>query len=152
MTPQQQKFLGNTLGLTQGPANQALLSLLEGYDANQLMDFYQKGLVDPSLRTYEQQILPSIQQRFEDANAGSSSALNQALAQSATSLSSDLSGQLAKLLYQGRQDASRNQLGALGQILSLLGQRNFDPIVQGPQGGLIKDIISAAIQAGAAAI
>lgn len=114
------------------------------------MDFYQKGLVDPSIRTYNEEILPSIQQRFVDANAGSSSALNQALAKSATDLSSGLSGQLSGLLYQGQQQGSQNQIGALNQILSLLGQRTFDPLVQGPQTGLLKDIIGTAGQLGGA--
>jgi uncharacterized protein YukE len=150
LTPQQGNFLSSTLSQTQDPANNALLQLLQGFNPDQLMDFYQKGLVDPSLRTYSQEILPAIQERFIDANAGSSSALNQALAKSATDLSSNLSGQLSGLLFQGQQQGSQNQLGALNQILSLLGQKTFDPIVQGPQTGLLKDIIGSGGQLGAA--
>jgi len=126
------------------------MQLLGGYNGNQLMDFYQKGLVDPSLRTFNEQVLPSIQQRYVDADAGSSSALNQALAKSATDLSSGLSGQLSGLLLQGQQQGSQNQLGALSQILSLLGQKTFDPIVQGPQSGLLKDLIGTGANLGAA--
>jgi hypothetical protein len=126
------------------------MQLLQGFDSTQLMDFYQKGLVNPTIQTYQEQVLPSIQERFIDANAGSSSALNQALAKSATDLSSGLSGQLSGLLYQGQQQGSQNQLGALSQILSLLGQKAFDPLVQGPQNGLLKDIISSGGQLGAA--
>lgn len=135
---------------TQIPANNALMQLLQGFDQTKLMDFYQKGLVNPSIQTYQEQILPSIQERFIDANAGSSSALNQALAKSATDLNSGLSGQLAGLLYQGQQQSSQNQLGALNQILSLLGQRTYEPIVQGPQTGLLKDVIGGGAQLGAA--
>lgn len=126
------------------------MSLLQGFDPNQLMQFYQKGLVNPTMQNYNEQVLPSIQERFLDANAGSSSALNQALAKSATDLSSNLSGQLAGLLYQGQQQGATNQINALNQILSLLGQRTFDPIVQGPQTGVLKDIIKGGVQAGAA--
>ncbi len=128
------------------------MQLLQGFDQTQLMDFYQKGLVNPTIQTYQEQVLPSIQERFIDANAGSSSALNQALAKSATDLSSGLSGQLAGLLYQGQQQGAQNQLGALNQILSLLGQRTFEPIVQGPQTGLLKDIIASGAKVGAAAL
>lgn len=126
------------------------MSLLQGFDPTQLNDFYQKSLVDPTLQNYNEQVLPAIQQRFGDANAGSSSALNQALAKSATDLSSNLSGQLSGLLYQGQQQGSQNQLSALSQILSLLGQRTFDPIVQGPQSGLLQDILKGGTQVGAA--
>lgn len=128
------------------------MQLLQGFDQTQLMDFYQKGLVNPTIQTFQEQILPSIQERFIDANAGSSSALNQALAKSATDLSSGLSGQLSGLLLQGQQQGAQNQLGALSQILSLLGQRTYDPIVQGPQEGLLKDIISSGAKVGAAAL
>src|ERR1051325_626579 len=93
MTPQQKNFLNNTLNLSQGPANSALLGLLGGFDPTQLMQFYQKGLVDPTMQNYRDQVLPEIQQRFGDANASSSSALNQALSKSAADLSSNLSGQ-----------------------------------------------------------
>jgi hypothetical protein len=134
------------------PANDALLQLLQGFDQTQLMDFYQKGLVNPAIQTYQEQVLPSIQERFIDANAGSSSALNQALAKSATDLSSGLSGQLAGLLYQGQQQGAQNQLGALNQILSLLGQRTFDPIVQGPQEGILKNLLGAGAQVAGAYI
>lgn len=126
------------------------MSLLQGFDPNQLMQFYEKGLVNPTLQTYNEQIVPAIQQRYVDANAGSSSALNQALAKSATDLSSGLSGQLAGLLYQGQQQGGQNQLGALNQILSLLGQKTFEPIVRGPQTGLLQDIIKGGSQVGAA--
>lgn len=150
LTPQQNNFLSGTLGQTEGSTNNALMQLLGGFNPDQLMDYYQKGLVDPTLQTYNEQVLPSIQQRFVDSNAGSSSALNQALAKSATDLSSGLSGQLSGLLFQGQQQGSQNQLGALNQILSLLGQKTFDPIVQGPQTGLLKDLLGTAAQAAAA--
>lgn len=108
---------------------------------------FQQGVVDPAMRQYENQILPSIQQRFVDANAGSSSALNQALSQSAGDLSSVLAGKRIDL--QGSM--ANQQLGGLNQILGLLGQRSFDPIVQGPQAGMLKDLIAGGSQVGAAA-
>lgn len=152
MTPQQKSFLNSILGQTQQPTGQALQSLLGGFDPNQLNDFYQKGLVDPTLKTYNEQVLPAIQQRFNDLNAGSSSALNQALAQSATNISQGLSGQLSGLLYQGQQQASSNQLNALQQILNLIGQRNFSPLIQGPTQGLLGPLIGAGGSALAASI
>jgi hypothetical protein len=144
MTPEQMKFL-NSLITGLGPqAQQAFSGLLQGYDE----DIFQKGVVDPSMRTYQQQILPAIEQRFTDANAGSSSALNQALSTSAGDLTNILAGQRIGL----QQSMGNQQLGALGQIMSLLGQRSFDPIVQGPKAGLLKDIVGAGASIGSAAL
>jgi hypothetical protein len=144
MSPQQQQALNSLLGANLGGAQSAFGNLLQGYDE----DMFQKGVVDPSMRTYQQQILPSIQERFVDANAGSSSALNQALTQSAGDLSNLLAGQRINL----QQSMAGQQLGGLQQLLGLIGQRSFDPIVQGPQRGLIHDVIGAAAKVGAGAI
>ncbi len=135
MSPEQQKFLNSLISGVGGDVQGAFPGLLQGYNE----DTFQKGVVDPAMKTYEQQILPGIEQRFTDANAGSSSALTQALAQSSNDLSNTLAGQ--RIGYQ--QMAGNQQLGALQQILSLLSQRSFDPIVQGPQKGLVSDLISA---------
>jgi len=78
------------------------------------------------MMNYEQNVLPSIQQSFGDANAGSSSALNQALASSAQDLSTSLGGQMGNFYQQYQQ----NQLGALGQLGGMSGQRLIDPIIQ----------------------
>lgn len=94
------------------------------------MAAFQKGVVDPTLQTYNQQVVPGIQQRFVDANASSSSALNQALAQSAGDLSTSLGSQY--LQYQ--QGQQQNTLNALAQLGGLAGQRSFEPIVSQQQG------------------
>lgn len=144
MTPEQKQFL-NSLITGVGPqAQSAFPGLLQGYSE----DTFQKGVIDPAMRTYQQQVLPALEQRYGDMNAGSSSALNQALVQSSQDLSNVLAGQ--RIGYQ--QMTGQQQLGALQQILGLLGQRSFDPIVQGPQGGLLKDLVGVAGQLGSAAI
>lgn len=123
---------------------QSYQGLLNGYDE----DLFQKGVVDPAMKQYENQILPSIQQRFIDANAGSSSALNQALSQSATDLQSALSGQRLQM----QQNASQNQLQVLAQLLGLTTARQFDPIVQGPSTGILPDLIKGGAAIGSAAM
>jgi hypothetical protein len=89
------------------------------------------------MKQYENTVLPSIQQRFGDANAGSSSALNQALSQSATDLQSALAGKRLDL----QQNSSQNNLNVLAQLLGMAGTKQFDPIVQGPNSGLLPDLI-----------
>lgn len=96
---------------------------------------------------YEQQVLPAIQQRFVDANAGSSSALNQALAQSAGDLTTQLGSQYLNFFNQ--QQA--NQLSALSGLGGLAGQQTFQPLVS-QSGGILGPLIQAGGQAGAAAL
>lgn len=130
MTPEQSNFL-NSLITGLGPdAQKAFAPLLQGFSEEN----FQKGVVDPTMRSYNQQVLPAIEQRFTDANAGSSSALNQALVSSSEDLANILGGQ--RINYQ--QMANQTSLGALSQILGLLGQRSFEPIVQGPQQGWLQ--------------
>jgi hypothetical protein len=144
MSPQQQAALNSLLGSNLGGAQGAFGDLLQGYNE----DMFQQGVVDPAMKTYQQQILPALEQRYGDLNLGSSSALNQALTQSAGDLSNTLAGQRINL----QQSMAGQQLGALSQLLGLIGQRSFDPIVQGPQNGLLKDLISGGAQVGAGAL
>lgn len=108
-------------------------------------DVFQQAVVDPAMMAYEQQALPAIQQRFVDVGAGSSSALNQALGQSAADLSTMI-GQQAGQFYQKEQASQQNVMQLLNQ---LLGQKTFEPIVQ-KQQGLAGPLIGAAGTVGGA--
>jgi hypothetical protein len=125
-------------------AGNAFAQFLQPLDQESLQSAFQKGVVDPTMQTYNQQVIPGIQQRFVDANASSSSALNQALSQSAKDLSTSLGGQYLNFM-QGQQ---QNTLGALGQLGGLAGQRTFSPIVS-QQGGILGPLIAALGQIGA---
>lgn len=99
------------------------------------------------MQTYNQQIIPGIQQRFVDANASSSSALNQALTQSATDLGTMLGSQ--QLDFFKQQQA--NQLSALSGLGGLAGQQTFTPLISQKQG-ILGSLIGAAGNIGAANI
>ena len=140
---------------------------------------FQQSVVNPLMQNYQQQVLPAIQQRFVDANAGSSSALNQALASSANDLVTQLGSfylpfrqsqqqtQLSaaqglaglaqpQLGYAGLQNsiyqnAQGQRMGALSGLNGLAGQRTFSPMIHENQG-ILGPLIGAAGQAGAAGI
>ena len=95
----------------------------------------------------EQQIAPAIQQRFADAGAGSSSALNQALAQSAQDLSTAMGSQFGQFM-QGQQQMG---LQAAGIASPLLTNQSFTPLLQ-QQSGILGPLIQAGGQVGAAAM
>jgi len=146
MTQEQTDFLSQALQGLGPQAGAAFQQFLQPYDPDQFQDLFQQAFVDPAMLTYEQQVLPSIQQRFVDANAGSSSALNQALGQSAADLSTMLGGQMGQF-YQQQQG---NQLNALQLLNQLTGQRAFDPIIQQRQG-VAGPLIEAGGKVGSAA-
>lgn len=128
-------------------AGQAYSQYLQPYSPEQYQDVFQKSIVDPTMKTYEQKVLPSIQQRFVDAGAGSSSALNQALAQSAQNLSTGLGAQYMNFFNQ--QEA--NKLAALGQLGGLTGQKTFQPMYSQSQG-ILGPLIGASASLGAGAM
>ncbi len=146
MTQEQQDFLSQTLAGLGPQAGAAFQQFLQPYDQEQFQGLFQQAFVDPAMLTYEQQVLPAIQQRFVEAGAGSSSALNQALGQSAADLSTMLGGQMGQF-YQQQQG---QQLNALQLLSQLTGQRAFDPIIQ-KRSGIMGPLIEAGGKVGAAA-
>lgn len=144
LSPQQQDFLGGVLGpQQQQQASQAYSQFLQPYSPEQYEDVFQKSVIDPSLKAYQQQIVPQIQQRFVDANASSSSALNQALARSAEDLGTSLGSQYGQF-FQAHQN---RQMEALKGVGALATQRTFEPIIQ-QRAGILGPLVGAAGQIG----
>ena len=77
----------------------------------------------------------------------SSSALNQALSQSATDLSSALGSQLMNQYNLGQN----RQMGALQGLGGLAGQRTFEPMISRQQG-ILPMLLNLLAQGGAAAL
>lgn len=131
LTPQQQQFLSSIIGGQTGNlAGGAYQQFLQPITPESYESVFQKSVVDPAMMQYERSVLPALQQRFVDANAGSSSALNQALSQSASDLTTMLGQQYGQFYNQGQQ----NQLNALSQLGGLGTQRTFEPIISQSQG------------------
>ena len=111
---------------------------------------FKKGVVDPMMQQYNQQVLPATQQRFVDANAGSSSALNQALASGANDLTVQM-GQMYLPFLQNKEEMradlykqqNANRLTALSGLNSLAGQQTFTPLIS-KREGIAGPLINAA--------
>jgi len=142
LSPEQQQFLGGALGGgLGGQAGQSYQQFLQPQSQEDMQGAFQKGVVDPMMQTFEQKTLPAVQQRFVDANASSSSALNQALGQSAQDLTTSLGSQYLPFM----QNQSQNTLSALGQLGGMAGQRTFQPTqTQGLASPLIDAIAKIA--------
>ena len=141
LTQEQRSYLSQILGMG-GQGQQALGGLLQPYSE----ELFQKSVVDPSMKNFQQQILPSIQQAYGDVGASSSSALNQALSRSATDLASSLAGQ--RLALQGQQQQAN--LGGLGALQNALGIRSYQPIIEPGKQGILGQLLAALGQAGGA--
>ncbi len=131
LTPEQKQFLSNIFGGT-GAAGEAMGQFLKPYSPEAYQDVFNKAVVDPTMMQYQRKVLPSINQQYVDANAGSSSALNQALAQSATDLGTTLGGAYGQFF----QNQQANTLNALGQMGGLATQKTFSPLISQQSGWL----------------
>jgi len=128
-------------------ASQAYSEFLQPYNPQAYQDIFQRAAIEPAQQALQRNIIPTIKESFLGLDESGSSALNQALAQSATDLSTALGTQY--LNFYNQQQA--NKLGALGGLQGALGQRTFEPRLSQTQG-LIGPLISALGQVGAAAI
>lgn len=112
-----------------------------------MQKIFQQSSIDPALKALQQQIIPQIQQSFIDQNAGASSALNQALAEAAGDVTTNLGSQFMNFFQQ--QQA--NKLGALGQIGGLAATPTQEPMISN-QVGLLPALLGAIGNIGGAGI
>ncbi|MDX1532840.1 MAG: hypothetical protein R3230_01385, partial [Nitrosopumilaceae archaeon] len=112
-------------------------------------DIFQRTYVQPAMQTYQENILPAIQQRFVDLNAGSSSALNNALAESARNLSTQLGSQFGEFQQRQKFGDIQNQLSALGLFAPFITGQTMTPVVSQKEGWLGPVLSAAAQVAGA---
>jgi len=139
LTPQQQQLFSSTLEQLGPGFASSFGSFLQPRGEEDYQETFSKTFEQPALQTFQQKIAPAIQQRFTDVNAGSSSALNQALAQSASDLSTSIGSQFGQFM-QGQQG---QQLNALGAFLPLLTGQTFSPMMQ-QQRGILGPLLQAA--------
>jgi hypothetical protein len=98
----------------------ALSQMFQPFDPTSAQQYWQQGVVDPAMQLWERDILPAVQERFISNNAGSSGAANRAIARSGEELTTNLSGQLANLLYSGQQSHLGRQVDASNTLMNQL--------------------------------
>ena len=86
----------------------------------------------------QRQIIPGLKENFLGLDESGSSALNRALAQSAT----DLTTQINQGIMGQYNQHQANQLSALGGLGGLAGQQTFQPLIN-QQQGLLPGILNA---------
>ena len=145
LSKQQQQGLNAMIGGGLQPAQQSFQNMLQPFDPGQFQDIFQQSYVDPAMQSFTQQVIPAIQQRFVDQGAGSSSALNQALGQSAKDLSTTLGG-FAGQAYESQQNRQQQAIQSYLQMLLGGTQQNYQ------KQGWLAPVLGAGAQIGAAFI
>lgn len=143
LAPEQRQFLSGVLGNAAPQAGEAYSQFLQPQGMEDYQSLFEQSYINPAMQAFNRQVLPSIQQQFVDAGAGSSSALNQALAEAATDVTTNLGSQFGNFFQQQQQ----NKLGALGQLGGLSGQKTLEPTteeIQGWLGPVLDAVIKAA--------
>ena len=130
LNPQQQQYLGSAMG--------GLSQLGQQQDPQQFQQMFQQSFVDPAQQQMQRQTIPGIKESFMGMDESGSSALNQALSQSATDLSTALGGQMMNQFNLG-QNRQAHSLGMLGQMS---GQQIVSPMIH-EQEGVLGNIIDA---------
>ena len=116
LTEEQQKYLSGAM---------------QGTDPKQFQEMFQKSFVDPAQQNMQRQIIPGIKEQFMGMDESGSSALNQALSQSATDLTTSLGSQ-----YMNQYNLAQNR------GMQAAGQHQFSPMIH-EQQGILGDIIKA---------
>jgi len=130
---------GNVDLLT-GEQQKYLSGQMQGQDPQQFQNMFQKSFVDPAQQIMQRQIIPGIKEQFMGMDESGSSALNQALSQSATDLTSSLGSQMMNQYNLGQNRG-----------MQAAGTKQFSPMIH-EQQGILGDIIKMIGSLGAAGI
>jgi hypothetical protein len=144
LTPEQQQALSQIVPQGGQLAAQNFQKFLGPQSQEDMQSLFQQSYVDPAMMAYERNVLPAIQERFGNMNASSSSALNQALAQSASDLSTSLGSQFG----QFSQNQNTQALQAMQLLQPYLTGQTFSPMIQ-QQQGILGPLLGAAGSVGA---
>lgn len=114
-------------------------------DPSQFQEMFQQSYVDPAKQMLQRQIVPSLKEAYLGEETGSS-ALNQALSQSATDLSTALGSQLMNQYNLGQN----RQLSALGQLGQIGTSKTYEPMIF-QQQGILPMVLALLMKYGAGA-
>lgn len=135
---------------TQSPDQQNLMAMLfQGLQGGQgpFADIYgqfdegafNKGVAEPELKRFREELLPSIMEKYIAGNQ----ALGSGAQRAATRGASDLSSNLAQLLYNARQNQMQNRAQGIN---TFLGQQPFQYASKSGFSGLLPQLAQGTAQ------
>lgn len=143
-TPEQEELLKLiTEGLTSGEG--PLKDLFGDFDAAA----FEKGVSQPALKQFQDEILPQLQEKFIAGNQVLGSGLQRAQAKGA----SDLQSKLAELMYNAQNQQKQNKLQGVQTVLGTKATENiYKPGTEGLVQGAVKGFAQGAGNAAGMAI
>lgn len=97
---------------------------------------FKKGVADPALKQFQEEVLPMIQEKYVANNQSGGSGMRRGLLKAGTNFQS----QLAKLLYEAQQGHKQNKLAG---IQTGLGKEAVKPFYQPGTQGVAQSFVGA---------
>ena len=91
---------------------------------------FDKGVTEPALKNFQENVLPQLQEQFIAGNATAGSGMQRAQGKAAT----DLQSKLAELMYGAQQQQKQNKMGGLQLINQAQGKQSY--VKEGNKGAL----------------
>lgn len=105
---------------------------------------FDKGVVNPAMKNFQENILPMIQEKFISGNAALGSGMQRAQVKGA----SDLQSQLAQLMYQAQQQQKQGRQQGVQQTMSTREFENmYQPRTVGMGEGMLQGFTEGASKA-----
>lgn len=132
-----------------GLAEETLGDILKPFDPASATEFWETSFKRPALETWREDIMPAIMEKgVRSAGTADSGPMKRELARSGETLSTNLSAQLANLLYSGEQAQLGRQERGVGQAMNLAGLPSNLMAGAGQVGGMGTDILSQMLNIG----
>jgi hypothetical protein len=133
-TPEQEQLMKLiTDGLSGG--DNALSGLFGQFNQGE----FDKGVTQPALKNFQENILPSLQEKFIAGNQVGGSGMQRAQNKAGV----DLQSKLAELMYQAQQGQKQNQLAGVN---TALGNKAFENVYKPGSEGAVQGFVKGAGQ------
>lgn len=140
LTPEQEQLMKLIQeGVTSGKG--PLADIFGGFNQEE----FEKGVSEPALKNFQENILPMLQEKFNAGNQAGGSGQLRAQNKAGT----DLQSQLAQLMYQAQQNQKQ---GKLAGVQSLLGTKSFENVYNPAGGGIVQSFLEGLGKAGGKSI
>lgn len=138
----QSKMFGGIPGMVAG-GSEALNKILGDFDPTLATGAWEKGVKDPMMKMFKEEILPGVIEPFAGAGAVRSGAAERAMGKAGSGFATQLMADLSSKLFEGEQAHLGRQAGATGMLpgLTQLGLQ-----AGGEQRGIAQDILGEGFQ------
>jgi len=126
------------------------------FNPEQYNQMFEQGVANPTMKTFNEQVMPSIRSQYYSPGAVYGAGLNQAMSKAGTDVTQGLGALKSQYMMQAQQNFANQQQGALQNALGmatapaatnlayyqqLFNAKPQTPIVQEAQGGWLQNLL-----------